>query len=688
MTPLRDPLNLVGTTIADKYRVESVVGEGGFAIVYRAMHLVWKRPVAIKAFRALGDFSEERRAQLIDAFIQEGALLGELSERSAAIVQARDVGTITTPDGQWMPYMVLEWLEGGTLDAVLDAERAKGAPLRDAEQAMILLEPVAEALGLAHEKGIAHRDVKPANVFILGDARKSGVGIKLLDFGIAKVVQDAQKMAGSFNQTGGHITSFTPAYGAPEQFSRSYGATGPWTDVFALALIFSEIVSGRAAIDGGSLTELAYASCDKTRRPTPRALGANVSDEVERVLASALAVAPTERYPSAGDFWRALRAAVRPSGLTRTAIAPSGSMSASMSGPMSAPMSAPAPSRPLTTVETMDPAMTSRRANKGATGAILAGAGFAAVVALGIGAFLFTRHPSRAPSGPVASVTAPVSASAPVTSASPPPAVVACPAGMIRIPGGRFFMGSDERDALDLERPAHQVTLKAYCMDELEVTVDQYKRCSDQGECKRARDNEWEGITEKERKAFDPLCNGRDPDAKGKYPINCVDWDMATRYCGWQKRRLPTEAEWEFSARGPDGRKYPWGDEAPTAAHLNACGKECVAWNKSHGMAGKAMYDADDGFPTTAPVGSFSPGKSRYGVQDVVGNVWEWTSDWHADYTVDASVDPKGPQKGDDRVIRGGGWNGSETAWVRPTFRYHDVPTKRSHGIGFRCAVD
>ncbi len=683
MTTSRDPLQLIGTTIADKYLVESVVGEGGFAVVYKAMHLVWKRPVAIKAFRALGDFSEERRGQLIDAFIQEGALLGELSERSAAIVQARDVGTITTPDGRWMPYMVLEWLEGATLDAVLEKEQKGGARLRDAEQAMTLLEPVAEALALAHDKGIAHRDVKPANVFVLGDARRSGVGIKLLDFGIAKVVQDAQKMAGSFNQTGGNITSFTPAYGAPEQFSRSYGATGPWTDVYALALIFSEIVSGRAAIDGASLPELAYATCDKTRRPTPRTLGAAVSDEVEAVLARALAVNPGERFASAGELWRALRGAVRPSVSTRTSLTPS-SASARL------PASMPHPIRPMGTLETMDPAMTSKRAPKSATGAILGVAGVALVAALGVGGFVLTRRPPRL-AVPVAAPSASTAPTGPASSSSAvatPDRPAVCPAGMIRIPGGRFFMGSDERDALDLERPAHQVTLRSYCMDELEVNVESYKKCSDQGECKRARDNEWEGITDKERKAFDPLCNGRDPDGKAKHPINCVDWDMATKYCAWQKKRLPTEAEWEFSARGPDGRKFPWGDEAPTAAHLNACGKECVAWNKAHGMVAQAMYDADDGFATTAPVGSFAPGKSRYGVQDVVGNVWEWTSDWHAPYTVDSSVEPKGPDKGEDRVIRGGGWNGSEAAWVRPTFRYHDVPTKRSHGVGFRCAAD
>src|SRR5271154_6106418 len=143
---------------------------------------------------------------------------------------------LATGDGQFVPYMVLEWLEGATLEAVLGQEKASGLPFRTLAQIVALLEPAAEALALAHRKGIAHRDVKPGNLFVIGDPRGDGT-VKLLDFGIAKVVSDVQKMAGTFTKTGGQITSFTMAYGAPEQFSRTHGSTGPWTDVFALALV-------------------------------------------------------------------------------------------------------------------------------------------------------------------------------------------------------------------------------------------------------------------------------------------------------------------------------------------------------------------------------------------------------------------------------------------------------------------
>jgi formylglycine-generating enzyme required for sulfatase activity len=673
-----DTLKLVGRTIAEKYAVESVVGEGGFATVYRAMHLIWNRPVALKVFKALGDFSEKDRQKLFDEFVQEGALLADLSERTAAIVQARDIGMLDGLRGERIPFMVLEWLEGATLEAVFADEKARALPLRTAAEIVSLLDPAALALALAHRKGVAHRDIKPGNIFVIGDARGEAT-VKLLDFGIAKVASDAQKMGGAFAKTSGQVTSFTPAYGAPEQFSRTHGSTGPWTDVFALALIVTEAVSGRDPLQGDDFVQIAVAAADPDRRPTPRALGASVSDEVESVLAKALAVKPAERWQTAGDFWNALRVAVAMAPMRGMAdTAPSGTLPES---PVRATVQEAPASVVTAPARAAQPAPAPSRAGLGRAIGIVGAIGVAAAGVY----MLMAKGASPSAPNPASSASASPVASVPVAPSASAVASLVCPAGMIAIPGGSFFMGSD--DGLPFEKPSHQVSLAPFCIDEFEVTVDRYRSCSDEGRCKRAgTTNEWATITDKEHKSFDPLCNIRDSQARAKHPINCVDWEMAEKFCREQGGRLPTEAEWEFAARGPDGRKYPWGDDDPAAGHLNACGRECVAWGQKNGVEEKAMYDADDGFPNTAPVGSFPKGASRYGVQDVVGNVWEWVADWYGEYAKDEQKDPKGPAAGDERIIRGGSWNGSYASWVRPTFRYKDAPTKRSYGIGFRCA--
>lgn len=693
MTP--DPLSLVGTVVAEKYDVERVVGEGGFAIVYRARHRVWDRPVALKVFRGLGTLAPDRQEELLQAFLREGALLAELSERSSAICQARDVGMLERPEGR-VPYMVLEWLDGRSLEEVLEEERAQGSIRpRSPEEAFHFLQPIGQALALAHRKGIAHRDVKPANIFVLGDDT-----LKLLDFGIAKVVQDVQRSAGAFAQTTGNVSSFTPAYGAPEQFQRSKGATGPWTDVFALALVYVELVTGVAPLRGDDLTQLAFASLDPARRPTPRTAGLDLGDAVEQVLLRALAVEPNDRFAHVLDFWEALRGAL---GLGRDGtLRLSGDLTSSPALPIPRPSHTPgsghhgtllaasheAPVRASQVAVSPSGPPPGKRSNV----AVFAGVGLLALAAIGTLGIVATRKDKGSAATPSSTASAPVLAASTPPPITKEPETKACPAGMVLVPAGKFFMGSDEKTDDDDERPAHQVGLAAFCVDRTEVTVAAYKACSDRGECRRAsRENDFPGITKQQHEVYDPLCNIRDPEARAQHPINCVDWELATEYCGAVGKRLPTEAEWEYATRGSDGRRYTWGDDPPTSGeHLNACGSECVAWGKAHGEPLEAMYEADDTFPNTAPVGSFPKGKSPFGVEDVMGNVGEWVSDFYGPYAkgAKAEVSPKGPAKGKKRVVRGGGWNGSDIAWVRPSFRFSAPPTLKSHGIGFRCVKD
>lgn len=698
-----DPLQIVGRTIADKYLIEQLVGEGGFAVVYRAQHTIWKRPVAIKFFNGLSNAPVGERDKFQEAFVQEGALLTELSSQTASIVQARDIGTYTTDDGQWMPFMVLEWLEGSSLEELLEREREQGQGPWGLAQVVTVLEQVAGALDVAHGRGIAHRDIKPANLFVLGDVRSANATVKVLDFGVAKMMTENTHMKAAMARTGMSVTSFTPQYGAPEQFDRNHGATGPWTDVFALALVAVELLCGHCALDGLDLVQLAVCSANPMRRPTPRTMGAAVPDEVERVFQRALAVSPAERYARAGEFWRALTQAAgmaeptssgrgaplqREQAEAATEFAPQVSLAPSLPGSgaaLDAPSSALAPAQPAvpTRISSRAPA-----ARKGGAAVIALGA---VVVAAAVGGLLLMRSGGRgAATGPSARTAQPMAAE-PLPAASAAPAPPSCPDDMALIPKGQYFMGSDAADAMDNQKPSHNVALGAFCVDLYEVTAAQYKACSDVGKCRRApTEVHWPDITAADHDAYSPLCTAGDPE-KQDHPINCINWDMANTFCKAQDKRLPSEAEWEYAARGPDGRIYPWGDEEPTAEHLNACGTECRIWARQAKVAGQfpgVLYEADDGFPTTAPVGKFPKGRSRFGPYDVVGNVWEWVADWEGAYSKGDQQNPKGPAQGEKKVIRGGAWNGSFPSWLHPSYRYATDPMSRSHGIGFRCAGD
>jgi formylglycine-generating enzyme required for sulfatase activity len=273
--------------------------------------------------------------------------------------------------------------------------------------------------------------------------------------------------------------------------------------------------------------------------------------------------------------------------------------------------------------------------------------------------------PSRAEASdqPAATSTAVASASsvAPAPSASAPakaPMPAARPVAMVKHPGNPFRIGWGMGDPD--ERPISDAPLGNFELDATEVTVAAYQACVDSGRCTPA--------------GSEPGCNGGSVE-RAHHPINCVDDGQAAAYCESVGKRLPTEAEWEFAARGFDrNRMYPWGLEPVDA---QAC------WRR--GDAG------------TCEVGSYPAGASRFGVLDLAGSVWEWTSSWYCPYEPEEAKrcreDIRDKKRTGARVVRGGGHADAAAMALRVTNRglrepRHDpmadavAPTN----LGFRCA--
>jgi formylglycine-generating enzyme required for sulfatase activity len=219
---------------------------------------------------------------------------------------------------------------------------------------------------------------------------------------------------------------------------------------------------------------------------------------------------------------------------------------------------------------------------------------------------------------------------------------------MVTIPAGEFTMGNDQ--GREEERPAHTVFVDAFEMDLFEVTNEDFAKFVD----------ETGYVTEAEKAADGATWRTRG-EGKERHPVVEVSWSDAVAYCQWLGKRLPTEAEWEKAARGTEGLIYPWGNEwVPSKANTK-----------------------DSGLRGTTVVGSFAESISPYGLFDMAGNVWEWTSDWYEAYPGSDFQSEYFGQK--YKVIRGGGWF-AESDRVRTTYRSCTSVEATNDNLGFRCA--
>ncbi len=231
-------------------------------------------------------------------------------------------------------------------------------------------------------------------------------------------------------------------------------------------------------------------------------------------------------------------------------------------------------------------------------------------------------------------------------------------------------MGDDEGE-FD-ENPTHIVRLDPYFIDETEVTNGQYSVCVDEEKCEPP---DRPGATRHPAYYGDP--------AFEEYPVIFVSWYDAQNYCDWKGARLPSEAEWE-RASGYDPEqgikyRYPWGNVFD-GTYLNFCDANCPQEDRN--------VSYDDGHADTAPVGAYPEGASRFGINDMSGNVMEWVSDWYDPryYANSTDTNPLGPLDGDFKTLRGGSWLSSDQE-VRVSGRSSFSPSVSRANLGFRCAM-
>ena len=234
---------------------------------------------------------------------------------------------------------------------------------------------------------------------------------------------------------------------------------------------------------------------------------------------------------------------------------------------------------------------------------------------------------------------------------------------MIFIPSAQYARGSEVEEAAPNEQPLHLVTVSRFYISRCLITNAEYEQFDRTHKAKRA------------------------PGASDRHPVVYVSYLDATKFCQWistrerRKYRLPTEAEWEYAAKGSDNRKFPWGNYEGRGDLANFADKNTVfAWSDR---------EIDDGYPESSPVGAFPLGASPFGIEDMAGNVWEWCLDYYELYRPGPKVNPRGPTTGSKRVHRGGSWK-SRFSSLRTTVRSSNVPGFACNDLGFRivCQCD
>lgn len=631
--------DLVGQTLDQKYKIIAKIGAGGMGAVYKAKRIHIGDFVAIKVLHS--DLVGDQMA--IERFRREARAAARLKHANAVDIHDFAVSS------SGLVYIVMELVDGKSLGALIKNQE----PLDPSFVAEILFK-VCSALDEAHRQNIVHRDLKPDNILVT--RARSGVDVKVLDFGIAKL---RDLSPGSNTLTGKGTIVGTPLYMSPEQCMGE--EIDRRSDIYSLGIVLYEMLTGVVPFD--SPTPTAIIVQHVTVVPPPlRQINRELSPGIEKAVMRALEKRREDRPQTAGEL-----AAEFAEGMKREAAVGSIKKPDMQLNPLEVTrQTEPSAEQEIihlshaTTAPIPDALMA--RADESATEGIKSRSylaiGIVSVLVLALlltATFLLLRGRTAVSSqGDIDNTSletpedkALAEDESPDNTAQipPPPAVPEPPGGMVYVTGGEFIMGRD--NGTQYEKPQHQATVDPFFIDIYEVSCEEYKRFID--ETGHRLPPRWS--------------QGNYPAGWARRPVSGIDWDDANAYAQWAGKRLPTEQEWEFAARGADGRLYPWGNE----------------WKAKAANADSSSHKHAD------TVGQHPDGPSPFGAYDMAGNVWEWTASDLSAYP--GSVLPAQAQ-GEMKVVRGGSWVESRNG-ATATSRKGLPPRGGDYSnVGFRCVTD
>lgn len=669
-----------------KYEILSVIGKGAMGTIYKGIDPFIQRHVAIKTISAHIASSEQET--LKQRFIREAQAAGRLQHINI-------VGIYEYGEDADQAFIAMEYVEGVTLTDKLQAQ----VQFRISEVCAIMSK-VLSALEYAHSMGVVHRDIKPGNIIIT-----AGGEVKVTDFGIARLESSTMTQIGT--------VLGTPGYMSPEQLVGE--AVDNRSDIFSAGALLYELLTGEKAYSGTTFTSVMYKILN-VDPVAPASLCPTVPEAFDEIVSRALAKKPENRYQSAKELADAIVHVAQ----CQSAVQTIEQQPVPLSKPVGSADSGSSTSRQLDEENKKETRHEPAGNGVGATRIVAPEnrrggrkAAFATSVVIlltiliaGGWIFLQSRPVNEKPvSNPLDRITSkPMGSasedarsvgrqSAPSESAKYLPGqslrdCTGCPA-LVVVPAGSFTIGSpdSEADRQFKEEPQGQIAI-AYqlAVGQYEVTVDEYQRFIDETGhdpvgCNIYRDT-WVESGDSSWKA--PGFT-----QSGDHPATCIAWNDTQAYLKWlsdktsQRYRLLSSSEWEYVAREARGSSTYWEESAADACRFanvadSAAEKHYPGWS---------VYDCDDSFVYTAPVGSFKP--NGFLVYDMLGNAFEWVDDcWQklGDLPPSAGAGVAGVGgECEQRELRGGSWF-SMPQFVHTGFRNRLPPDHRSSTLGFRVA--